>query len=60
MKINLNDIDRTNFEVKEGIIAGEKCYLVNPRLDGTDWNENNLIFTRKFLIEKWSFATCTF
>lgn len=44
MKIDLNSIDREEFRVKEGIIAGETCYLVNPKGNDTKWTKDNLIF----------------
>lgn len=44
MKIDLSQIDREQFTVKEGIIAGEICYLVNPNHIGCKWTADNLIF----------------
>lgn len=44
MKINLQDIDLENFFIKEGQIAGETCYLVQPNHIGCQWNKQNLIF----------------
>jgi T4 RnlA family RNA ligase len=44
MKISLQDIDLENFFIKEGQIAGETCYLVQPNHIGCQWNKQNLIF----------------
>ena len=44
MKIDLNSIDRENFRVDEHIIAGEKCYLVQPNHVGTKWSRETIIF----------------
>ncbi len=44
MKIDLSQIDREQFTVKENTIAGEICYLVNPQHIGCRWDKNNLIY----------------
>lgn len=44
MKINLSSIDREQFIVKEGVIAGEVCHLVTPQHVGCKWTKDNLIF----------------
>lgn len=44
MKIDLTKIDRESFNIKEGVIAGEVCYLVIPRGDFFDWTEDVLHF----------------
>ncbi len=44
MKINLSDIDTDFFNLKEQTIAGDKCYLVNPKNFNVHWNKDNLIF----------------
>jgi hypothetical protein len=48
MKIDLNSIDRTCFDVKEGDLFGETCYLITPKKDknglGIKWNDENKIF----------------
>ena len=44
MKINLDEIDRDNFIVREGEVAGETVYLVFPPHIGTKWNKRNLHF----------------
>lgn len=44
MKIDLSQIDRENFRVDEHIVAGETCYLVQPKAISAKWNKHNLIF----------------
>ena len=44
MKINLCDIDTNFFNLKEQVIAGDKCYLINPKNFDVRWNKDNLIF----------------
>ena len=44
MRINLSEIDRDQFNIKEGIIAGETCYLVTPNDISCKWNKDNLIY----------------
>lgn len=44
MKINLKDIDTENFLVKEENIVTEKCYLITPKHQGCEWNNDNLIY----------------
>lgn len=44
MKINLNNIDREQFNVSFHEIAGETCYLVTPHYVAPVWTPENLIF----------------
>ena len=44
MKINLSDIDREQFIVREDVISGETCSLVFPPHIGTKWSKDNMIF----------------
>jgi hypothetical protein len=45
MKIDLQSIDREQFDVSEYLFNGEKMYLVQPQTIGSvNWNKNNLIF----------------
>ncbi len=44
MKINFSDIDRTQFKIKEGTIAGEPVFLVCPEKEGVTWSKDNLHF----------------
>ena len=44
MKIDLNKIDREQFNIKRSIIAGENAYLVTPKGHATKWNQENKIF----------------
>lgn len=42
MKIDLNSIDKNQFKIKEGRIAGEDVFLVCPQKEGTEWTRENL------------------
>lgn len=44
MKINLTDVDKENFLVREGEINGVKCVLVNPNHIGTKWSRDTLVY----------------
>jgi len=44
MKINLADYDLSDFILKEGIIGGDKCFLIFPKHIGVKWTKDNLIF----------------
>jgi hypothetical protein len=44
MKTDLSKIDREQFLVKEGVVAGETCYLVIPHHIGAKWTRDNMIF----------------
>lgn len=44
MIIDLNSIDRNNFQVKEGIFCNEKAFLVTPNHIGTKFTQRNKIF----------------
>jgi T4 RnlA family RNA ligase len=44
VKINLSEIDKTQFKVKEGVVAGEPVFLVCPQKIGCDWTRENLHF----------------
>ncbi len=43
MKIDVSNIDREQFNVKESVIAGESCSLVFPKKIGAIWDRSNLI-----------------
>ena len=58
MKININAIDRNQFNIKEGAIAGDKCFLINPSLSGPDWNKNNLHFRSLIINEVGDIVSC--
>ena len=42
MTIDITKIDREQFTVKEGTIAGETCYLINPNNIKAKWTPENL------------------
>lgn len=44
MKINLQDIDQTQFMVHPHIIGGKTVYLVQPQHIGTKWRQDNKHF----------------
>lgn len=44
MIIDLNGIDRDNFQVKEGVFCNEKAFLVTPNHIGTKFTQKNKIF----------------
>jgi len=44
MKINLNQVDQSQFYVNEHIINGERVCLIHPRHIGVNWNLENLCF----------------
>jgi hypothetical protein len=44
MKINLNEIDRTNFIVAEHEFCGEKVWLVIPQHIGCSWTKDTMHF----------------
>ena len=52
MKIDLNSIDKEQFDVKEGEIAGETCYLIQPNHIGAKWTRDNLHFRSSIWNEK--------
>ena len=44
MKIDLSKINRDEFNIKEGVIAGEICYLVTPNDISCKWTKDTLIY----------------
>lgn len=44
MKVNISDIDTEQFNVTSEEIAGETCYLVNPKTMGCEWTKENTIY----------------
>jgi len=44
MRIDLSKIDQEQFFITEGIIAGEKCFLVQPKHIAVKWTQENKIF----------------
>jgi len=44
VKIDLSKIDPDQFNVKEGVIAGEICYLVTPNDITCKWTKDTLIY----------------
>lgn len=44
MKIDLNQIDRSQFHVNEHIWNGEQVFLVTPMQMGCEWSQKNKIF----------------
>jgi len=42
VKIDLLNIDKENFSIKEKIIAGDKCFLINP-IGNPDWTQQNKV-----------------
>lgn len=44
MKIDLNSIDLTQFIKREGVVAGEKVFLIFPNHIGVKWTPNNKIY----------------
>ena len=44
MHINLHEIDRENFLIKEGIFCGQKAFLINPKHIGAKFTQKNKIF----------------
>lgn len=44
MKIDLNSIDREQFNVREGVFCGESSFLITPALAGSTWTRQNAIF----------------
>lgn len=42
MKIDLSKIDKESFNIKEGIIAGETCFLITPKDFDCKWTPDNL------------------
>lgn len=42
MKINLEQIDKSSFKLKEGILDGNIVYLINPVDFDCKWNKDNL------------------
>jgi hypothetical protein len=42
VKIDLSKIDKENFSIKEKLIAGDKCFLINP-IGNPDWTQQNCI-----------------
>jgi hypothetical protein len=44
MIIDLNKIDREQFDVTEHIVAGERAFLVQPQRMGVNWTPKNLIY----------------
>jgi hypothetical protein len=44
MKINIPDIDTSQFYVNQHIMNGQAIYLVNPKQMGAEWTRDNLHF----------------
>lgn len=51
MQINLNEIDKNSFKVKEDEINGNKVFLINPADFDCKWTKDNLRF-RSLLVDK--------
>jgi hypothetical protein len=44
MRIDINNLDKENFLIKENLIAGERCFLVQPNHVGTKFTQQNKHF----------------
>ena len=44
MKINFNNYDLSEFDIKEGIFCGKPAKLINPSPTGVKWTQKNKIF----------------
>lgn len=51
MKVSLPDTE--NFNIDEHELFGEKVFLVTPKLSGTEWTRDNLIFRSSLWTEDW-------
>ncbi len=52
MKIDIESIDRTQFQVHEHVLNGEVVCLVQPQLAGVHWTQKNKIFRSSL----WNYA----